>query len=118
MIARTPTPVTVRVEELRDRAAIGALAPEWEALAARAGVRGPFVSPRWMAVWAAHLAPRSLRVLVAHRAGRVCAILPLFAEQRAIAGIPARVLRSLSDDHSQRFDLIAEDEDAAAALLA
>ena len=44
------------------------------------------------------------RLLVAHRAGRLVAALPLVAERRKLAGMPARVLRSLADDHSQRFD--------------
>jgi CelD/BcsL family acetyltransferase involved in cellulose biosynthesis len=41
-------------------------------------------------------------------------------EQRIVAGVRARVLRSLSDDHSQRFDLLMkpDDSDAATALLA
>jgi CelD/BcsL family acetyltransferase involved in cellulose biosynthesis len=46
--------------------------------------------------------------------------LPLFAERRRIAGVPARVLRSLSDEHSQRFDLLAhpDDDQTARALFA
>ena len=73
-------PAAVTVEELNDRAAISALAPEWE----------------------------RLRSEVA-RAGGV--------EKRRIAGVPARVLRSLSDDHSQRFDLLCSDGEAARALF-
>jgi CelD/BcsL family acetyltransferase involved in cellulose biosynthesis len=113
-----PTPVIV--EELRDRAAIAALEPAWNELRAEAaaagGTAGPFLSPRWFAIFAAHLAPPgALRLLVAHRAGEPCAILPLFAERRALAGVPARVLRSLSDDHSQRFDLVLRPGDGCAA---
>jgi CelD/BcsL family acetyltransferase involved in cellulose biosynthesis len=110
------------VEELHDRGAIGALAWEWERLRAEVaqagGTRGPFLSARWFAIFAASLArDGALKLLVAHRAGRVCGILPLMAERRALAGVPARVLRSLSDDHSQRFDLLADGDDAIAALF-
>lgn len=110
------------VEELHDRGAIGALSSEWERLraevAAAGGSRGPFLSANWFAVYAASLARgRELKLLIAHRAGSVCGILPLYAERRALAGVPARVLRSLSDDHSQRFDLLCDGDDAARALL-
>src|SRR4051812_48459709 len=97
----------VAVEELTDRAAFAALEPEWERLrrdvAARGGTVGPFLSPRWFAVTAASLARdgRNLRLLIAHRGGRLAGVLPLLAERRLVGGVPARVLRSLSDDHSQ-----------------
>jgi CelD/BcsL family acetyltransferase involved in cellulose biosynthesis len=111
----------VEVAELRDRAAIASLREEWDRLrrevAAAGGVAGPFLAPEWFAVQAASLAPDSLRLLVAHRAGRLAAVLPLLEETRRLSGLPARVLRSLSDDHSQRFDLLCDGDDAASALL-
>ncbi len=121
-----PRPILapLTVEELRDRGAIGALGAEWERLraevAAQGGVHGPFLSSSWFAVYAAHLArePRALKLLVAHRAGRVCGILPLLVERRSLSGLPARVLRSLSDDHSQRFDALVDGDEAARALFA
>ena len=115
------TPLTV--EEIDHRTAFRALAPAWEALARQAGSTGPFFHPYWFAVYAADLArerrgavenspfgagtDRSLRLLVAHRRGQLAGVLPLVAERRRIAGVPVRVLRSLSDDHSQRFDVLA-----------
>lgn len=118
-LSRAAAPIPVLVEELHDRAAIAALSPAWAELraevAAAGGLEGPFASPIWCAIQAAHLAPGSLRLLVAHRVGRPCAILPLFAERRRLAGVPARVLRSLSDDHSQRFDVLMRPDDHAAA---
>ena len=121
------------IEELHDRAAIAALRPAWEALAAdmaAAGeTRGPFLSPDWFAIYAASLTERhddarvgDLRLLVVHRGGKLAAALPLIAERRRLAGVPARVLRSLTDDHSQRFDVLlapgAEGDAAARALVA
>jgi CelD/BcsL family acetyltransferase involved in cellulose biosynthesis len=38
-------------------------------------------------------------------------------ERRRIGGVPARVLRSLSDDHSQRFDAILDGDEAARAIV-
>jgi CelD/BcsL family acetyltransferase involved in cellulose biosynthesis len=109
-------PLPVRVEELRDRGALAALRPALErlaaAMAAAGQTRGPFLTPDWAALTAAALAdPRDpgrlgdFRLLVAHQGGALVAALPLIAERRRLAGVPARLLRSLSDDHSQRFDL-------------
>lgn len=125
MIAERAIAPELAVSEANDRSAIGALAVDWERLraevAARGGTRGPFLSPVWLSVFAASLAGansgRRLRLLVAHRGGRLAGVLPLVAERRRIAGVPARVLRSLSDDHSQRFDALLEDEETAGALL-
>ncbi|MDB4970133.1 MAG: cellulose biosynthesis (CelD)-like protein, partial [Myxococcales bacterium] len=84
-----------------------------------------FVAPDWLTIYAASLcndqdATRAgeLRLLVAHRAGRLVAALPLLVERRRLAGVPARVLRSLSDDHSQRFDLLLDPACAADATRA
>ena len=106
------------VEELEHRRAIMALESVWSALAAQEEEPGPFFLPVWFAVQAAALArpPRSLRLLVAHDRGRLVAALPLLVEERRVAGLRLRVLRSLSDDHSQRFDLVAEGDTAVAAL--
>jgi CelD/BcsL family acetyltransferase involved in cellulose biosynthesis len=122
----------IAVEELRERGAISALADEWTRVAAAmrdAGwTKGPFLAPGWLSIYAAsmcneHDSARTgeFRLLVAHRAGRLVGALPLVAERRRLAGVPARILRSLSDDHSQRFDLLldpAHADDAARALVA
>jgi CelD/BcsL family acetyltransferase involved in cellulose biosynthesis len=129
--AAAPASAPVAVEELYDRGAIFALRDEWERLAAdvaaAGGVRGPFLTPEWLGIFAAALADArapgcvgELRLLVAHRAGRLVAALPLVVESRLLAGVPARLLRSLADDHSQRFDLLlapgADGDEAAHAL--
>jgi CelD/BcsL family acetyltransferase involved in cellulose biosynthesis len=100
------------VDELGERGAFRALGEPWQALAARLDAAGPFLHPEWFAVYAADLAraPGALRLLIAHRRGELAGALPLFAEWRRIAGVPARVLRSLSDDHSQRFELLVEEQ--------
>jgi len=127
-----PLDATVAVEELRERGAISSLRDDWTRLTAamreHGWTRGPFLAPEWMSVYAASLCNAQdparagdFRLLVAHRAGSLVAALPLVAERRKLAGVPARVLRSLSDDHSQRFDLLldpAHAGDAARALVA
>lgn len=110
------------VEELRDRRAFAALAPAWEVLreriAEQGGAAGPFLSPGWFAIYAASFPSASLRLFVAHEAGQLRGVLPLVGESRFVGGIPARMLRSLSDDHSQRFDVLMETADVAHAFRA
>lgn len=116
--------VRVRVDVLSERESIGSLSGEWERLradvSAAGGTRGPFLAPAWFAAYAAELPAGALRLLIARGDGQLRAVLPLMFERRAVAGIHARVLRSLSDDHSQRFDLLMKrgDNEAARALLA
>jgi CelD/BcsL family acetyltransferase involved in cellulose biosynthesis len=130
--AAAPADVPIAVEELRERGAISSLRDEWErvaaAMRAHGWTKGPFLAPEWSSVYAASLCNErdddragDFRLLVAHRAGRLVAALPLVAERRKLAGVPARILRSLSDDHSQRFDLLLDPayaDDAAGALVA
>jgi CelD/BcsL family acetyltransferase involved in cellulose biosynthesis len=115
--ARAPAPLVV--EELRRRWALGALARDWERLRSGGGLPGPFVSPRTLAITARHLCDGAhpLSLLVAMRDGTLEAALPLVRERRLLAGLPARVLRSLSDEHSQRFDALCPTQEAANALL-
>lgn len=117
------------VEELHDRAALAALLPEWErllgAMAEARLTRGPFLRPEWFAIFAAALSGErrasrlgELKLLVAHRGGQLVAVLPLVSERRRLAGLPARLLRSLTDDHSARFDLIVDPACATVACQA
>lgn len=111
-------PLPVLVDELPRRGGFRALAPAWRALADRLGLDGPFHRPEWFAVVAAHLArpPARLRLLAAHRGGELCGVLPLLDEPRTMGGAPVRLLRALSDDHSQRFEPLAADDEAVEAL--
>lgn len=119
-----PSRPSLVVEELLDRGAIVALQEEWDrlrrAVADRGSARGPFLSSTWFAIYSSFLVPErrgELRLLVAHRGGRLAAVLPLLKERRLLLGLPARVLRSLSDEHSPRFDVLVENEEAARAVF-
>ncbi len=130
--AFAPATAPVVVEEIGERSALSSLRGDWERIAAAmrdaGGTRGPFLAPEWLGIFAAALCNEhdgarlgDFRLLVAHRAGALVAALPLVVERRRLAGVPARLLRSLSDDHSQRFDLLldpAHADDAARALVA
>ena len=107
-------PVAAPVQWLRGRAAFDALAPEWDALAARSDdqlfYRHGFLS-LWLDAFAADAQPE---LLVQRQDGRLVAALPLLRRTVRIYGLPARALTSLGNLHSCRTDLLAEDPQGAA----
>jgi CelD/BcsL family acetyltransferase involved in cellulose biosynthesis len=107
---------SIDIVEAHDLAGRPGLRAAWEALRARAVTRGPFLSWDWTVATARALGPA--RILLAWRGGALVGALPLVAERRPLARAPARLLRSLSDDHSQRWDAMVDDDDVAAALVA
>ena len=111
----------IDVRELTDPPAVAELAPAWDRLrteiVSRGGTAGPVLRPEWISVQAEAIAPRGYRLLTAWRGARLCGLLPLLAESRRLSGAPARILRSLSDEHSQRFDALVADDDVARALI-
>ena len=109
------------VQEVNGRAAFMALAGEWDALVERGGRDELFYRHRFLRIWLDNFAPRArLRLLVARDGGgRLCAALPLLEERALQYGVPVRRLASATNAHSCRFDMLAEDGEAAArAFLA
>ncbi|MEW6734119.1 MAG: cellulose biosynthesis (CelD)-like protein, partial [Acidobacteriota bacterium] len=59
-----------------------------------------------------------LRILIGrNKSGRLVAALPLVEARGMIWKIPVRELTSIANSYSERFDLIAEDEETAAMLF-
>ena len=117
-----PQADAIGVRELTDPASIAELVPAWNKLrdeiVSHGGIAGPFLRPEWISVAAQAIAPRGYRLLTAWQGGELRGLLPLFAESRRLSGAPARILRSLSDEHSQRFDALVAGSDVARALIA
>ena len=104
-----PPPPTGRawrvIEVVHD---IDRIAGEWDALIDRAG-GGPFDRPGWyMAWWDAFGDDGRMAVIALRSEGRLCAAVPL-ARRAGMSSSP-------TNDHTPRFDLIADDEDALAEL--
>ncbi|HET9952728.1 MAG TPA: GNAT family N-acetyltransferase [Candidatus Eisenbacteria bacterium] len=98
-----------RVAPLRD---------EWDALLAESPDASLFLLHEWLDNWWAHFASgRRLAVLVARERGRLAAALPLIEERGAMFGRPIRLLRSMTNDHSFRFNALAR-RDGGPALAA
>lgn len=107
------------VTEVNSRADFMPLQDAWNALVC--GTRDePFYRHEWFRIWLDNFAPDAkLRVLVARDAvGRLVAALPLIEQRSLMTGAPVRCLSSAANDHTPRFDMLAEDpEEAAAAFL-
>lgn len=83
------------------------LAEEWRALCAEGLCDQPFYQPEWIQAYVCAFAPdQTLVVLTVRRKGKLRAILPLIEERSSLHGIPVNKLRSASNVHSCRFDVI------------
>ncbi|MFL5348014.1 MAG: GNAT family N-acetyltransferase [Hyalangium sp.] len=106
------------VQEVTDRAAFMALEPEWNALV-DATSNELFYRHEFLRIWIDNFAPSArLRILTLRDSeGRLTAALPLMAERTTMYGIPVRQLAATANPHSCRFDLIAHEPEAAAAMF-
>jgi CelD/BcsL family acetyltransferase involved in cellulose biosynthesis len=102
------------VSLVEDRATFEKMAPEWNALVERTR-NEPFYRHEFIRTWIENFSPDApLKLLVARRyGGRIVALLPLIEERIRLFGIPLRQWTSPTDVHSERFDLLAEDPEAA-----
>ena len=91
--ARRPTGTGVSVEVHADSAALRALVPEWEALAADAAEPNPFYE-HWMLLPALEAyGAQGFRCIVVWDNGTLVGLLPMHLE-RSFRGLPVRALRS------------------------
>lgn len=107
------------VEEVGDPARFAGLEGEWNELLASSAREMPFLRHEWLRTWWKHFGVGSqLAVFLVRRGGRLVLALPLFAERSRCLGLPLTTLRSTSNEHSFRFDLIlAQGEESAVDAL-
>ncbi|WP_223636870.1 GNAT family N-acetyltransferase [Corallococcus sp. EGB] len=108
----------LRVEEIRGLPAFDALAAEWNALVKRVDDQ-VFYRHEFVRCWIESFAPgAALRILAARNAmGTLVAVLGLQEEQGHQYGVPVRQLSSLTNKHSCRFDLVADEPKRAAVAF-
>lgn len=113
MLAVAPFPL-MEVGEVIGLSAFMALEAEWNALV-KATCDEPFYRHEFIQAWIDNFAPdATLSILTGRNAdGRLVAALPLIKVRGLVSGLPARQTVSTANTHSCRFDMIAEDGDAA-----
>lgn len=103
-----------RVEVVCDRAALEALAPEWNRAVAEAGIEHPFLSHEWISTWWDSFgAGKGLHVILVRRGGRLMGIAPLLEDEERLYGLRLRCLRSPYNPHVPRCGFVAADEPEA-----
>lgn len=84
------------------------LAREWEQLADRVGAP-PFLRPYWTLPWWQAFGRGQLAVFALRRDARLAAVVPVCLENDG--------MRSTTNEHTPQFGVVAEDHDAAGALV-
>lgn len=114
-------PLNYQVEEISDFHTFVSLEKEWNALLAASPMNAPFLRHEWFRVWwKAFGAKKRLAILtVRSSGGGLAAIVPLMEARGVRVGIPCRIWRSMSNDHSCRFDMImgAASDEARIGML-
>ena len=110
-------PATTLIE-INDRPQFVGLAGEWNELVAARNDQ-PFYRHEFIRSWIDNFTPTAkLRVMtLRNERGRLVAVLPLIEQRTALYGLPVRQLVSAGNDHSNRFDLVAEDDALAGRLI-
>lgn len=102
----------LKVEEVSDEASFSALEKEWNAFLVRSSMNAPFLRHEWFcAWWKAFGENKKMAVLIVRtETGRWVAVAPLMEETGVRAGLPCRILTSMSNDHSCRFDFLLSND--------
>ncbi len=105
----------VEVASTRDRWL--AVRADWNALVERSPAPSPMLSHEWITAFVDDFAPRRrLHCSLVYRGATLVGGAALAWERRWFHGLPYVTLASLSNEHSQRFDLLADGPDALGAL--
>jgi CelD/BcsL family acetyltransferase involved in cellulose biosynthesis len=104
----------IQVSLVGDLHTFARLRQEWNALVERTR-NEPFYRHEFIRSWIENFRPEApLKILIGREAGgRLVAILPLIEERVRIFGVSVRQWTSPTNVHSERFDLVAEDKQAA-----
>jgi CelD/BcsL family acetyltransferase involved in cellulose biosynthesis len=98
---------TLSVHVLTGAADLLELEGAWHDLAQRAGIEHPFASHEWIRTfWECFGDGKQLRLFVVREGAEVIGIAPLMITPGRICGVPVRLLHSLTNDHTPRFDFI------------
>lgn len=96
---------------------IDAIAAEWRALCEEGPSNQPFYRPEWFQCFLQAFSPDAkLRLLTVRQNGKLRAVLPLIEQHWGPPGFRKTLLRSPTNVHSNRFDIVVGAMDSAAAI--
>lgn len=108
------------IEEIRDLARFEAIEAPWNQLLAECERDIPFLRHEWLRIWWKHFGRGArLAVFWVLRDGQPVLAVPLFQTRGHLLGLPLTVLRSMTNEHSFRFDVLLRhgEAEAPAALV-
>ena len=104
--ARVDAP-PLSVMEISDLGSFLDLEPVWDSLVQRAGICHPFLTHTWVRTWwECFGGANELRILAVQEGDEIIALAPLMKGPGQLYGLNVLKVRSLSNDHSPRFDFI------------
>lgn len=104
----------IHVSEINSKLSFARLQPEWDELVT--STRDEiFYRYDFLSIWVDSFASNArLRILIGRDGeGKLVAVLPLLQQRASLMGAPVRQLSSAANEHSCRFDLVAQDARAA-----
>ena len=109
----------VRIRTITDFHEFDSIESEWDALVAASGVEHPFLTHAWLrAWWTAFGAGKALNIALVRKAGKLIGAAPLMVTEQRMFGLRARVLESIANDHTPRYEFIVARGHEAAAFAA
>lgn len=111
--------MAIEITEIRDRAALAALAPEWGALVARMPSSAtPYLTPEFQLPWIAAAGPSwECRALVARREGRMIGLAPLFERRIGRFGVTLAIRSFPIRGTTPPVDIVTDDDPAEVVRL-
>jgi CelD/BcsL family acetyltransferase involved in cellulose biosynthesis len=105
--AAAPEAAHFQVQTISDFAAFVATRPAWDLLVKNAAITHPFLDHSWIrGWWESFGVGRKLNILTVTHADELVGIAPLMISSERIYGLPVRVVGSIYNDHTPRFDFI------------
>jgi len=100
---------TYEVSEISDAEAFDALHESWNGLLDQCACDLPFLRHEWLRLWWAHFGrEHRLAIVTARRGGRLVLALPMMEVRQNRFCVPFVTLRSLTNAHSYRFEILVK----------
>ncbi len=108
----------IDIDMIETEAEVLRLREAWHDLLAECPAPNVFLSFEWFWPWWRHFGDAQCVIYRAREAGRLIGLLPMRRDHRSVLGIRVPVLRSMTNVHSPRYDLVVRRDRVAEVLRA